>query len=103
MAAFLNLLLALAFALIVPVVQRMAPAIASGGAAPQVPAAIAEPTAPFDWNWSVACRESDRASAETRHVRVVVGQIRATEPCELRFISLPAPPAPPRAASATDA
>jgi hypothetical protein len=103
MAAFLNLLLALAFALIVPVVQRMAPAIASGAAAPQLPAAITEPTAPFDWNWSVACRERDGASSETRHVRVVVGQIREAEPCELRFIALPTPPAPPLTASATDA
>lgn len=103
MAAFLNLLLALAFALIVPVMQRMAPAIASGAAAPHVPGAATSPTAPFEWNWNMACREREGGTAELPRVRVVVGPIRAAEPCELRFIALPTPPAPPRAAITTGA
>lgn len=103
MAAFLNLLLALAFALILPIMQRMAPAIASGAATPQAPAAATSPSAPFEWDWNVACRERDSAATETRRVHVVVGPIRAAEPCELRFIALPTPPAPARAAITTDA
>lgn len=103
MAAFLNLLLALAFALILPVMQQLAPAMASGAAVPSVPAAIPEPTAPFDWSWNVACLERDGSTTETRRVHVVVGPVRASEPCEVRFIALPAPPAPSRAAVATDA
>lgn len=97
MAAFLNLLLALAFALILPVMQRMAPAMASSAASPPVPAASPEPTAPFDWSWNVACRERDGSATESRRVHVVVGPIRVAEPCELRFIALPTPVAPPHA------
>ena len=103
MAAFLNLLLALAFALILPVMQRMAPAVASGAASPQVPAALAPPAEPLEWNWSVARGERRGSSTETRHVRVVVGEMQATAPCELRFIALPKPPAPARATISTDA
>lgn len=104
MAALANLILAIAIAILLPLLQYIAPAPAvdapgAAVAAAQAPAAPiasntpASPAAPKVCVWTATCSEDP---AETRSVQILIEKVRAESPCKARVLELAEPAAPAR-------
>ncbi len=106
MAALANLILAIAIAILLPLLQYIAPAAAANDAAPGAVAAAEIPAAPEAADaptpaaadrkvcvWTTTCPENP---AEARSVQILIEKVRAESPCKSRVLELAEPAAPTR-------
>ena len=99
MAALMNLILAIAIAILLPLLQHVAPALAAAPEAALAPAASVAPDAPAapaapTRVWTASCADRVDVLTESRTVRVFVGDAEGR--CEFRFVAQPQPAAPAR-------
>lgn len=93
MAAFMNLILALALALIIPCLQRVAPAVAAIPSPPAIAAAPADAVGSLRPRVA-PCSSPGAARSPSHTVKVVVAREATNAEFEVRCIALPAPESP---------